>query len=406
MFFFKNASLLTNYIICLFFIVFFIFNNLNIPLVLISLLFIWVKLNIGGKDPDNINHLPRINIYIFLFLLSLLISAFFSSNSSASIRVILHVIPGVMLYLLIAEKFDINKINCLFHTFTTITIIISIILLFNYWSYPLKNVRELVKVSNFLFMFTPNDTVILSFFSFFSFYILTTTTDKKIQLFSLIGILLALTTVVIYQSRLAILINILFALLYLYSIQGLKQSNKKHIFIVLILVPLIILVIDMFNQFTLLNKLTNLTTLQHRYHLWLAAWDIFLQHPLLGSGSGSYIFLYQNILDSYGFIEFKNQRTPWPHGVFIELLAEQGIIGYSLFVLIIIQNFMHIFQLNSVVHSQHPACQLNKFLIFINICYLFCLVFELTLHRTWVSFFLFTLLGISQLTLYKNKKNI
>jgi len=250
-------------------------------------------------------------------------------------------------------------------------------------------------------MFTPNDTVVLSLFSFFSFYVLTTTSDTKIKIFSLIGILLALITIIVYQSRLAILINLMFIGLYIFG----TQKNKKYLLISLISIPLAILFVDLFNQFTLLNKLTNLETFQHRYHLWLAAWEIFLQHPFLGAGSGSFVYLYQSILDSYGYIEFKNQKTPWPHGIFIELLAEQGIIGFSLFVLIIIQNFRNLIQLNTVVNIQQPYYQLNKFLIYINTCYLFCLVFELTLHRTWVSFFLFSLLGISQLLIHK-KNNI
>jgi len=193
----KNTPVITTSVICLFYFIFFLFNNLNIPLALISLFFIWAKVFDKTKSVE----LPTINIFIFLFLISLLISTYLSSNVNASIRVILHIIPGVMLYLLLAEKTDINRINYLFNTFTAITIIISIVLLYNYWQYPQKNVRELVKVSNFLFMFTPNDTVVLSLFSFFSFYVLTTTSDTKIKIFSLIGILLALITIIVYQSQ-------------------------------------------------------------------------------------------------------------------------------------------------------------------------------------------------------------
>jgi O-antigen ligase len=393
----KNTSLLTNASICFFYIVFFVFNNLNIPLALIAILFIWLEF----KNKKKSTRLPLINILIFLFLISLLISTITSYNSNASLRVIWHVIPGVMLYLLLAEKFDLKKINYLFHTFTAISIILSIILLFNYWQYPLKNVRELIKISHFLFMFTPNDTVILTFFSFFSFYILTTKPEIRIKLYSILGIILPLITIIIYQSRLSILISILFLFLYMIII----KKSKKLFFITLFCIVIIIPLVDMLNHFTLLQKLTSLATLQHRYHLWLAGWEIFLQHPILGSGAGSYGYLYQAILDNYGYLEFKNQFTPWPHNIFIELLAEQGAIGFTLFVLLIIQNLKSMLQFNFVANKQKSSYKLNKFLLLINLCYLFCLFFELTLHRTWVSFFLFTLLGISQLIIYKNNKN-
>lgn len=70
-----------------------------------------------------------------------------------------------------------------------------------------------------------------------------------------------------------------------------------------------------------------------RAQLWSAAWQMFLQHPLLGVGPHNFVLAYQALLPA---LAIDPRLTPWPHSLPLELLAELGILGL-LFCLIMLQ---------------------------------------------------------------------
>lgn len=65
----------------------------------------------------------------------------------------------------------------------------------------------------------------------------------------------------------------------------------------------------------------------------LAAWDMFRTHPLLGVGLNSYSYLFQQYSQNQGIALVAGERQP--HNLYLEVAAETGVVGFSLFALLI-----------------------------------------------------------------------
>ena len=70
---------------------------------------------------------------------------------------------------------------------------------------------------------------------------------------------------------------------------------------------------------------SKLTSVSSRVHLWELSIDYFKQSPIIGKGAR---YLYYDTLGS-------GDPQPYAHNVFFEMLGEQGIIGFTLFLLVI-----------------------------------------------------------------------
>ena len=68
----------------------------------------------------------------------------------------------------------------------------------------------------------------------------------------------------------------------------------------------------------------------HRMAIWQAAWDMFLDHPLLGVGPGNFDFHY---LD-YALPKW-DEPPGHAHNYFLNLLAEQGVLGLGAYITMI-----------------------------------------------------------------------
>ncbi len=75
-----------------------------------------------------------------------------------------------------------------------------------------------------------------------------------------------------------------------------------------------------------------------RYVYWVAGWNIFNAHPLLGVGLGNAGFYFQHSLPAYGWslpevtiIIYRSLAIPNIKSLWVRLLAETGIMGFSSF---------------------------------------------------------------------------
>jgi O-antigen ligase len=84
--------------------------------------------------------------------------------------------------------------------------------------------------------------------------------------------------------------------------------------------------------------LFNYLQFAERYVYWVAGWYIFNTHPLLGVGLGNAGFYFQHALPAYGWrlpevmlIYFQEAALPNIKSMWVRLLAETGIVGFSSF---------------------------------------------------------------------------
>lgn len=85
--------------------------------------------------------------------------------------------------------------------------------------------------------------------------------------------------------------------------------------------------------------LFNYLAFAERFVYWVAGWNIFNAHPLLGVGLGNAGFYFQHALPAYGWslpevmqVYFREAALPNIKSLWVRLLAETGIVGFSSFV--------------------------------------------------------------------------
>jgi O-antigen ligase len=73
----------------------------------------------------------------------------------------------------------------------------------------------------------------------------------------------------------------------------------------------------------------------------LTAWAMFVDNPLLGVGLNNFPILYQDYTKSIGLAPSNQQRRP--HDLYLEVAAETGIIGLTIFMAIVVLAYRSIF---------------------------------------------------------------
>ena len=145
-----------------------------------------------------------------------------------------------------------------------------------------------------------------------------------------------------------------------------------------------------------------------RIPLWLSAWKMFLGAPLFGQGPHTFVLFYnsylQNIsLPSWLFVD--HRIVPWAHNLYLEVLAEQGLIGLSALVLLLARGLFIAWNLRQAKSDEIRILGYGAFAALVGFC--FAAAIELTFLRQWVLIMMFTLLGlITHLSLQTGKKEL
>lgn len=296
-------------------------------------------------------------------------------------------IPACAVYLLICGYFRLRQLAglCLISTLTIwglggwlLTIAVS---------HPASLPDEWIRQSHLTAFKVPNDVVFFQILLPFSLALL------KLQprfspksWIALTAIVISVALAAVYRSRLAVLVagsgSVAFFAL---------QRETKYLLPTALALTTGIVLADAAFGFKLLEKF--LTSWTSRLPLWLAAWRMFLQSPLIGQGIGSYLLHYQDFLDLAhlpAWIVFDPRLTPWAHNLYLEVLAELGMLGML--------SLIALLWLALQTRPRHPQnCQPKKILA----CaakaalFAFCLssFFELSLWRQWVGLTFLLIIG-------------
>jgi len=328
-----------------------------------------------------------INPSIGFFLLSILISNYFSENSQRSADLLLTLLPALLSYHLISHYFYQQQIERLLLAISIFSLLIAVYLL----NIALFFNREIpavwIEKSSLSYLKSPNSIIFIILLTPFVFHQLK---NKYffIKTVAMTGILLNLAISIIYQSRISLLVLLVIIVMSLYH-----KSLKKNFFILLGLSGIVILM-DALTGYAFISKVWQHSWLS-RLPLWLAAYDMFLDAPLFGHGGGSYLLLNPIFLKQQGEFALLNEDpriAPWAHNLYLEVLAEQGIIGFiALLSLLVFYLRRGLKMLNKM-----PAIEnlpLSPVLIsMVGFCV--AALFELSLWHQWVLLWLFMLLGL------------
>jgi O-antigen ligase len=213
---------------------------------------------------------------------------------------------------------------------------------------------------------------------------------SALALLSLLGMS---TAIVALQSRAALL----GALLGIAAVFAASLRVRGRLGLLLAGVAVVIsavLATDALLGFPLTEKFASLCFTRGPF--WSAAWALFVERPWLGHGAHSFVDLYEARLPTEPALfceQLETRITPWPHNLFLELLATQGLIGTIPITLALGWGLLTSFRLSH--HHSASVGVLASGLLGAWTVFLFGAVFELSLLRLWVVTTFALLLGLT-----------
>lgn len=93
------------------------------------------------------------------------------------------------------------------------------------------------------------------------------------------------------------------------------------------------------HPYELTLELANRAAFAERVVYWMAGWQVFLEHPLLGVGPGNEGFFFEQSIPAYGYrlgeirtaLATDNPIFPNPKSLWIRLVSETGFFGFAAF---------------------------------------------------------------------------
>lgn len=124
--------------------------------------------------------------------------------------------------------------------------------------------------------------------------------------------------------------------------------------------------------------------------LWRAGWRIWKDHPVLGVGPGQFRKIYSEYTDD--FAPDDNLET---HNIFLEALANTGIVGLAAMVYLLAAAFWYQFRLVQNTSMNNSMRLLSLGLLVAMVAYVVHGMLDFFLWQNGVTFLFFTLLGLT-----------
>ncbi len=327
-----------------------------------------------------------------------------SDFASRGLPLVISLLPALLLYCLIAGFFRRQDVILLFWIWTGLVLSIAIWLLSVAALHPDQPPTQWIQLARLTAFKVPNDIVLLPILMPVSLACFFLANKLRGKVFALSALGLGLLVTVIYQSRLATLAVMagmgmtlgLCAWLRLRDphLKSLSLPAKKLILAGAVATLALIMLADALTGFHWLSKWTHPWTT--RLPLWLAALCMFSDSPVEGHGPGSFLLLYQTCLRSWQaahLLTVDPRLTPWAHNLFLEILAEQGLLGFIAWMIPLELALKK--GVESVVKTNRQGQGIVAAGIFTSLA-IFCLIgfFELSLWRQWVAPLFFSLLAV------------
>ncbi len=351
---------------------------------------------------EECNNLPKsIRYPLIAFLTSVIISSFLSVDIERSFLLNLSFFPALLILFIICEVTDINLIYALYIVLSGVGAIISAIALCCFFlNIAEENPSVWIEKMGNPNIIVPNDLMLLSVIVPFS---LSLIYSKKLSLtlkiLPVLSIFLSIWIIIIYQSRGALIlsvISIFYTIIFLRSFLFFSFAS---------IIAITILIVNLKHSLPLVSKFSGCWSTRIQY--WLAALSMFADAPLLGHGSHTYATLYntyKNKIEIPDWLIVDDRFTPWAHNLYLEILAEQGILGLTSLITLLIFGFKIAWNTCNSYQKEIKILGLGAFLGLSTVS--MGAVFELSFIRHWVVIMLFSILGmIISVSSLSRKKN-
>ena len=226
-------------------------------------------------------------------------------------------------------------------------------------------------------LIVPNDLSFLAVIAPLSLVLLYREPRGVMSIFAAASIFLSLCTICIFRSRTAavtMIVSLICATALIYPRRRLLVGMAGVLGTLVLALLFNALV---FPETQLVTKVIHRWGSMGRSSYWVTAWNMFLEAPLLGHGP-----------HTFGLFH----KTPWIHNLYLEVLAEQGILGFAALGTLIGYGFFAAWQIQRTGTAEARLLVAGTLAGLIGFC---CAGgTELSLLREWAVTTLFMLLGV------------
>jgi len=329
---------------------------------------------------------------LVFFLTSLGISILISEDRVKSALLSVQFIPAVLIYLLIIISF--TKTKDIIHLYLAVSISVFVLgfefVYALFFEYNVGHVDWISK-TGIPAMVVKNDTVFLAIMSPLCLSLACLRPFHMLGVFAVFSLLLCLLGGGIFQSRITVLTMMASLSCFIALAYDLKQG-----LISAIIMLLLILLIDVLMGCPLLYKFVENWNGSGRIPLWACAWEMFVESPIIGNGLHTFGEYYTSYINSRLFPSWVGVDTrfiPWPHNLYLEVLAGQGIIGMSALLIFLYRSLTCLWPLRKSGDESIRLLGVACFSSMVGFC--FASLFELSFLRMWVVITIFFLSAVA-----------
>jgi O-antigen ligase len=340
----------------------------------------------AGNDPNWKSLLP-ISVLIFLFATGL--SVIGSQYAARSLKLSASFLPGIMIFLLISGYFqNLKYMTLLYGTISMVGLVLSALLLWTAWKTGDTDPQAWITAIGSPVLVVPNDVALLSIATPFSLVLLYRAPLTLTGCAAGLSMLLSACVVVVFQSGVGLVTMIA-------ALSGCLAFLRTPKFLAWGFVALIpALFVDWLLNFPLLERFIARWAGNGRVPFWLAGWSMFLDAPVLGHGPHTFGLFYKKYVESFlplpQWLGFDGRDVPWAHNLYVEILAQEGIIGFASLTLLIVSAFAVGLRTRS---GPEDVRLLGAGALGALIGFCVASLIELTFLRHWVVIMFFVLLG-------------
>jgi O-antigen ligase len=202
-----------------------------------------------------------------------------------------------------------------------------------------------------------------------------------------LSVLMTLCLSCAYQSRTPILI----ALLAL--VTAVSFSRRRLLYVFALSALLLVVIVDGLLGFPFTRKFA--LGFNGRIPLWLTAFSMFADAPILGHGPhtfGLFYLDYLHRLEIPAWLSVDVRPLGWVHNVYLQVLAEQGIVGALALLALITCAVRLAWRTHRHAEGETRILNAGAFSALIALC--MTAMFDASLMREWFVTALFVILGI------------
>lgn len=321
------------------------------------------------------------------FALAFALSTLTGIDPARSLRLSVPLAPGMLLFLLVSGYFETGHVRGFYLALSATSLAMGAQLLWSAWhGSPGAGPVEWIEDTRTAVFVVPNDVAFFAAVLPLSLALIVDSPKSTRAWLAAVSSVTALAVVVVYQSRSALLTSLVAVTLWACRLQRRKGAALLGV------AMFVTVATDALLGFPLVTRLAETWTT--RVPIWLAALNMFRDAPLLGNGPRSFGLLFEEYFQTLtlpGWLPADPRFAPWAHSLYLETLAEQGIIGFGALVAVLSVGFAMTIGLRRAGPSETRVLAIGAETALVALCV--AGVVELSFVRLWVVVLFFSVLG-------------